>query len=279
MADKIVISKNISKTINKILIKSKINKIKFDPYEFSLGIYEQISKRTNTKFISKPHVFKQQRATKQTYEIDLLKIAINKARQRFKTIKKLLQHSSMTEYEFNYRTKEILTNKGELELSFAPITAFDKNSAKPHAIPTKDKLTKNSLVLVDGGVKYQHYCSDRTETYINPKNPLQQKIYDIVQKAQHEAISKARIGMKAKELDTIARDVITKAGYGPYFSHSLGHGVGLDIHEYPVISQKSLDILEQGMVFTIEPGIYIPDNFGVRIEDCVVMKNGKAGVL
>jgi Xaa-Pro aminopeptidase len=261
------------------LTKSKIKKIKFDPYEFSLAIYQQISKKTNTKLVCKPHMFKLQRAIKQPCEIDKLKKAITITRQRFEKIKKLTHIAGITEYEFNYRTKEILTNKGERQLSFAPITAFDKNSAKPHATPTKEKLNKNSLVLVDGGVKYEYYCSDRTETFINHKIPLQTQIYSIVQKAQHIAIQKAVCGMKASKLDTIAREVIDKAGYGKYFSHSLGHGVGLDIHEYPIISQKSSDILEDGAVFTIEPGIYLPDYFGVRIEDCVVMKDGKAEVL
>ncbi len=279
VADKIVISKNIPKTINNILKKSKITKIKFDPYELSLGVYETIIKNSNTRFVSKPYMFKLQRAIKKPHEIDLLKIAINTGRKRFIDIKKLLSRSNMTEQKFNYKSIEILTGKGELGLSFAPITAFDKNSAKPHAIPSLDKLRTDSLVLVDGGVKYRHYCSDRTETYIDHKKPLQQKIYDIVQKAQQKAIKSAKVGMKAKELDTIARDVIDTAGYGKYFSHSLGHGIGLDIHEYPIISSKSPDILKDGMVFTIEPGIYLPDKFGVRIEDCVVMKNGKAEVL
>ncbi len=274
-----IISKNIYQSLNKIIKKSKINKIKFDPYELSLGAYEIVQKKINAKFLKKPHIFKLQRACKQPHEIELLKKAISIGRQRFKNIKKLLKTDNINELEFNYKTKEILSSKGKLEISFEPITAFDKNSAKPHAIPTKDKLQNDSIVLVDGGVKYQHYCSDRTETFINPKNTLQQKVYDIVQKAQHTAIKKAKTGMKAKELDKIARDIITKAGYEKYFSHSLGHGVGLDVHEYPIISQKSTDILEEGAVFTIEPGIYLPDNFGVRIEDCVVIRDGKAELL
>ena len=111
------------------------------------------------------------------------------------------------------------------------------------------------------------------------KNPKYQKIYNIVLKAQEEAISKARSGMKAKQIDALARNVIEKSGYGKYFVHSTGHGVGLDIHELPRISRLSEECVEDGMVFSVEPGIYLPQEFGVRIEDLVVMKNGRAEVL
>ena len=110
-------------------------------------------------------------------------------------------------------------------------------------------------------------------------NKKHQKIYDIVLKAQLSAIEKARVGMKASEVDKLTRDVIEKSGYGKYFIHSTGHGVGLDIHEYPVINSKSDVIIEDNTVFTIEPGIYLPNEFGVRIEDTIVMQNGKAIIL
>ncbi|MFA6685054.1 MAG: M24 family metallopeptidase, partial [Arcobacteraceae bacterium] len=110
-------------------------------------------------------------------------------------------------------------------------------------------------------------------------NPTWQKIYDIVLKAQRNAIENARVGMKASEIDALARSVIENAGYGKYFVHSTGHGVGLDIHEYPTISSKSDVIIEENMVFTIEPGIYLDGDMGVRIEDMVVMKGGRAEVM
>ena len=107
-----------------------------------------------------------------------------------------------------------------------------------------------------------------------------QKVYDVVLKAQETAIKSVKVGIKAKELDKIARDIIEKAGYGKYFVHSLGHGVGLDIHEWPFINSKNETVLKEGMVFTIEPGIYIPGKFGIRIEDMVAIDyNGKCEVL
>ncbi len=108
------------------------------------------------------------------------------------------------------------------------------------------------------------------------KNKKHQKIYDLVYKAQLNAIEKARVGMKASQIDKLAREVIEKGGFAEYFVHSTGHGVGLDIHEFPNINSKSDVIIEENMVFTVEPGIYLPNEFGVRIEDTVVMKNGKA---
>ena len=152
------------------------------------------------------------------------------------------------------------------------------------------KLKKNDLLLLDAGIKYKRYCSDRTRTikasekismskYQKFKNKKIQKIYDIVLKAQLNAIKKIKIGMEINKLDKIARDIIEKEGYGKYFVHSLGHGVGLDIHEYPNISSRSDVILEENMVFTVEPGIYLPDEFGVRIEDTLVMSSKKAIIL
>lgn len=180
---------------------------------------------------------------------------------------------------------------GKLDLSFDPIVAINANAAKPHALPTSKKLKLNDLLLVDAGVKYKRYCSDRTCTSTIDfekfsfkreqkfKSKKQQKIYDLVYKAQLNAIEKARVGMKASEIDKLARSIIEEAGYGKYFVHSTGHGVGLDIHEFPNINHKSDVIIEDNMVFTIEPGIYLPNEFGVRIEDTVVMKNGKALIL
>ncbi len=273
-----IITNDIFKTAKKLIKKAKIKKILFDPYEFNLAQYIKLTKNISCKFIQKPHFLKHKRAIKCENEIELIKKAMQKTRAGFKDIKKLFS-LGIDEIELNYKSKHILTNKGRYQLSFQPITAIDKNSAKPHAKPDNTKYQKKSLVLVDAGIKYKRYCSDRTETFINKKDKLQQKVYDIVQKAQQKVISKLRAGDKASSVDKIARDVIEKAGFGKYFVHSLGHGVGLDIHEYPVLSQKSKDIIQNNMIFSVEPGIYLPGRFGVRIEDCVVVQDGKAVVL
>jgi Xaa-Pro aminopeptidase len=146
------------------------------------------------------------------------------------------------------------------------------------------------LLLLDAGLKYKRYCSDRTRTiFIGDnismsknqkfKDRFKQKIYDIVLKAQESAIKKIKPGVKLCDIDKAAREVIEKEGYGKYFVHSLGHGVGLDIHEWPYVNFKNETPIQEGMVFTIEPGIYLPGEFGVRIEDMVMIQNGKCVVL
>jgi len=194
------------------------------------------------------------------------------------------------EFELTHKAKSILGGYGKYDLSFDPIVALNANAAKPHALPTKKRMKTGDLLLVDAGLKYQRYCSDRTRTVqvgekftFGTKSTFAkkkiQKAYDVVLKAHDNAIANVRSGMKAKEVDALTRDLISKAGFGDYFVHSTGHGVGLDIHEMPYIASKSDTIIEDGMVYTIEPGIYIPGEFGIRIEDMVAMVDGKAVVL
>ena len=190
----------------------------------------------------------------------------------------------------HFEAESIFKHKGALELSFSPIVALGANAAKPHALPTRKTLQKGELVLLDAGVKYQRYCSDRTRTSVFDehfnfekkqqfKDAHQQKVYDTVLLAQEAALKAVKIGVKAKEIDKAARDVIDKAGFGNYFVHSTGHGVGLDIHELPVIGSRSETIIEENMVFTIEPGIYLPEQFGVRIEDTIIVRKDGAEVM
>ncbi|MEA3513685.1 MAG: aminopeptidase P family protein [Campylobacterota bacterium] len=288
----VVISKELIKSARKILKTSKIKKLNFDPKDFSVFTYNALSENLNISFIPKPNFSKLKRMIKTDNEIELLKKAMKIGREGFDRFAFYLQYNSeeLSEKYLFYKAKEFMSNYGDYELSFDPIVAVNENSAKPHALPTKKKLKKNDLFLVDAGIKYNRYCSDRTCVATFDKNinfkreqifksKQEQKIYDIVLKAQQTAISKARVGMKASKIDKLARDVIEKAGYGKQFVHSTGHGIGLDIHEYPNINSKNDIIIEENMVFTIEPGIYINDKFGVRIEDTIVMKEGKAVVL
>ena len=141
-------------------------------------------------------------------------------------------------------------------------------------------MKDGDAIVIDMGAKYQGYCSDLTRTIVvGEASDKLREIYNIVLRAQLEAEDKVRAGMTGEEADALARDVIADAGYGDEFGHSLGHGVGLAVHEYPRLAPKVEDKLEDGMVFTIEPGIYVPGWGGVRIEDIVVMENGRARVI
>jgi len=156
--------------------------------------------------------------------------------------------------------------------AFDTIISSGYRSALPHGVASDKRIERGDLVVIDLGALYRHYNSDITRTIVVGKPSEKQKeIYEIVLEAQKSAVEKAKPGMTAKELDSIARNIIAEYGYGDYFIHSLGHGVGLEIHEPPRISQYDETVLKEGMVITIEPGIYIPKLGGVRIEDTVVI--------
>lgn len=264
-----------------IIRKSRIKSLTIDPNEWNIKDFEELKKLKIT-FSKKPNFSQRKRIVKTQNELNILKTSVLKGKQAFREFETFVKNDGCGKDEkyLNFMMQTFMGNFGKYDLSFTPITAINKNSALPHALPTEDiKLEKNSLLLVDAGLKYKRYCSDRTETFINKKDKFQQKIYDIVLKAHDKAIEAVKVGVKAKEIDKVARDVIQKSGYGKYFIHSTGHGVGLDIHELPVISANSDTILEDGMVFTVEPGIYLEDKFGVRIEDMVCIKDGKVEVM
>lgn len=273
-----------------IKVANNVKKIIFDPSQISIESYNKMS---DTLDLSAESNFHQKlRVIKNDDEINLIKKSQELNKKAFKKFANFLSKNSLegrSELFLNFKAKEILSKYGKYELSFEPITALNKNAAKPHALPSKDKLKKNDILLFDAGIKYKRYCSDMTRSAFfdgeikfskKQKMPKKiQKIYDIVLKSQELTIKKAKSGMKAKDIDFIARDYISKAGYGGYFTHSTGHGIGLDIHELPIISHRSEMIIEDGMIFSIEPGIYLDNEFGIRIEDLVLMKNGRAEIL
>ena len=288
----VIIASNLIQTAKKIIKKSKIKKIFFDPNQISVYWYQNLTNKLDATFVPKPNLSKQKRIIKSNKEIKYIAKAMQLGKDGFDKFAKYLQKNGLNKSEkyLFFKAKEILTSKGKYDVSFDPIVAINQNSSKPHALPTDKKLKHNNLLLVDAGIKYKRYCSDRTCTSVMNKHitfkreqkfssQLEQKIYNIVYKAQQTAIQKIKTGMKAKDIDKIARDIIDKAGYGKYFSHSTGHGVGLDIHELPNINKKDNTIIQDNMVFTIEPGIYLEDKFGVRIEDTIVIKNNEAIIL
>lgn len=161
---------------------------------------------------------------------------------------------------------------GSEKVSFDTIVASGWRSALPHGMAS-DKLVENGeFITFDFGSVYQGYHADITRTVVlGAANPWQKEIYTVVEEAQHKGLKAACAGMTGRELDAIVRESISACGYGDYFVHGTGHGVGLEIHEMPTISKKGSIVLDSGMVFTIEPGIYIPGKGGVRIEDSVVL--------
>lgn len=179
----------------------------------------------------------------------------------------------MTEQEAAWEIESAMRKAGADGLSFDTIAVFGERTAMPHAVPGKRKLMCGDFVVMDFGCIYEGYCSDMTRTVVMGQADMQQKkIYNIVLKAQLRALSYIRSGIAACDVDEAARKIIRDAGYGEYFGHGLGHSVGLYIHESPALSPADTTVLRENMTQTVEPGIYIPDFGGVRIEDLVVVK-------
>jgi Xaa-Pro aminopeptidase len=288
----IIISKDLLSSAREILKKSNIKKLHYDSKEWSVDSFSRLSKKSSIVFKKAPDLSHKKRIIKSDKELKILSKAATLGRRAFKNLAEEFNSGGFgsSEYSLTYSAKSILSDFGNYDLSFDPIVALNANSAKPHALPTDSRLKRGDLLLVDAGLKYKRYCSDRTRTVyakegfsfdIDQKFGKKriQKAYDTVLKAHDHAIKKVRSGVRAKEVDALARGIIDKAGFGKFFVHSTGHGVGLDIHEMPYISSKSDMVIEDGMVYTIEPGIYIPDEFGIRIEDMVAMIDSKAVIL
>ena len=283
----VIEARDLVKKAKELILKKRVKKLKIDPNNWSYKAYTDLAKVVNLQ--NEENFSFKKRMIKTPDELEIIKEAVKLGAKAFEEFKNVIE-TDIDEFELSYRFKEKLTNRGRRQLSFEPIVAINENAAKPHAEVSEKILKNGDLLLLDAGIKHKRYCSDRTRTIYIGENismgkkqnfpPYIQKVYDVVLKAQEKAINSVKVGMKAKELDKIARSVIEEAGYGKYFVHSLGHGVGLDIHEFPFINSRNEIRLKEGMVFTIEPGIYIPGEFGIRIEDMVAINyNGEVEVL
>lgn len=178
----------------------------------------------------------------------------------------------ITEKDIALEIENFMRKNGAEGISFDLITVSGKNTSLPHGIPTDKKLEKGEFITMDIGCTVNGYCSDMTRTVALGEPTEEMKtVYETVLEAQKRAIAKIKSGVPASEVDKAARDYIYDNGYKGCFGHSTGHGVGLDIHEEPRVSEPSTDILKSGMIITAEPGIYLKDKFGVRIEDMLMV--------
>lgn len=184
----------------------------------------------------------------------------------------------VTEKELHEKLLKLYEEKTHEPVSFDPIVSFGANCADPHHVSDETVLKEGDTVVLDIGSHYHGYCSDMTRTILG-KNEEMEKVYEIVLKANLAAEAMIKPGVKFKEIDKAARDVIEEAGYGRYFTHRTGHGVGLEEHEPYDVSSVDEVTVETGMCFSIEPGIYLPDVGGVRIEDLVIVEDDGALVL
>lgn len=178
----------------------------------------------------------------------------------------------MTEIAVSDEIERTLRKLGAEALSFPTICVSGVNTTKPHGEPSEKVIEEGDLVTMDFGAVVGGYCGDMTRTIgIGSLSEEQKTVYDIVLRAQTEGVAACKAGVSCKAVDDVCRGIISDAGYGEYFVHGTGHGVGKEVHEAPVLNTKSEDVLAEFMPVTVEPGIYIPDQFGVRIEDLVII--------
>ena len=216
------------------------------------------------------------RIVKEDEEIEAMKKSIAITDEIYQKVIEHI-HVGMSEYEISALVQYYSIASGAQQMSFDTIVATGERTALPHGRPTSRKVKAHEPIMIDFGIQYENYQSDMTRVCFIGE-PLEQykKIYDVVLKAQLAGLNAIRTGVKACEVDKAARQVIEEAGYGEYFDHGLGHGIGVtDSNEGPILNSQSQIILQNGMMMSCEPGIYIPGFGGVRIEDDVVIINGK----
>jgi Xaa-Pro aminopeptidase len=221
------------------------------------------------------------REIKDKVEIDSINKAIRRAEAAFTDVKPYIKEGAK-EMAIARRLEEQLKKQGCSNIPFEIIIASGPNSAMPHAKPTEKKLNKGDFVIIDWGGEADGYFSDMTRTFLlkgGVETGKKKEVYNTVLEANQKAISHIVPGIQSKKIDEAARDFIRKAGFGEFFGHGTGHGVGLQVHEAPRISWTRSQPVRKNMVFTIEPGIYIPGLGGVRIEDIIAVGENKASVL
>jgi Xaa-Pro aminopeptidase len=247
---------------------------------FYNGLQAKLGKRDpSPELVTTEGLASQLRAVKEPAELEIIQRAIDLADQAMEAVATQLK-PGLTEREVAWMLEKHMRESGADALSFETIIASGPNGAKAHHHPSDRKLELGDGVVIDMGALYDGYCSDITRTFVLGKASEQfRKVYDIVLAAQETAEATARAGMTGTDVDGLARAIIAQAGYGDDFGHSLGHGIGIAVHEMPGVGPNSPGTIEDGMVFSVEPGIYLTGWGGVRIEDLVVMENGSPRVL
>ena len=272
---KIIKSEKLYSQINAFLKESNISEIYVETHYMSVKTFDNfINIFEGFKIIKSPLIsetLEKQRTVKSPKEIEYIKEAQTITDKAFSHILNFIK-AGVSEKEIALELEFFMRKNGCDSASFDIIAVSGKNSSLPHGVPSDKTIQKGEFLTMDFGGTVNGYCSDMTRTVaVGNVNDEQRKIYDIVFNAQTKAFEKIKKGAICKEVDAAARDYICEMGYGENFGHGLGHSVGLEIHESPSFNTKDETILEEGMVLTVEPGIYIENKFGVRIEDMVIV--------
>jgi Xaa-Pro aminopeptidase len=282
--DIVTYKKGFSKELPSLLKQMDAKRIGFEKTRMTCYLFEKIQEELkenslNIELIGFETFTESLRIQKDEFEIQMIKKALAIAENVFMEFVHTLR-PGMTEKQAAWELEKRLKDAGADTLSFPIIAAFGRNSALPHAVPSDKPLCEGEPLLFDWGVKLDGYCSDISRTVIigNPDATFQ-KVFQTVLEAQQKAIEAIRPKLSGKSVDAIAREHIDAMGYKDRFGHGLGHGVGLAVHEGPRLSPLKDDELDIGMVVTVEPGIYLPDWGGVRLENMVAVRESGAEIL
>lgn len=260
-------------SLQMLSVKNQVSTMGFEETEVSYLKYTALKKHLRSvKLTPVRGMVEQLRVLKSPDEIRLITRAQRIAEKVFLDVRKNL-NPGKTEQQIAWEIEQLGHQYGADTISFPAIVGFQQNSASPHHQNSGRKLKKGDIVLIDMGMMYQGYCSDMTRMIFTKKpSAFEANIYNTVLEAQELTIKKLKAGVKGNIADKWSRDVITKAGYGETFGHSLGHGIGLEVHEAPNLSSGYEKPIPEGTIVTVEPGIYLENSFGVRIEDMVLVK-------
>lgn len=273
--------KNLFKDIAVLIKKLKIRRLGFEAKDLNFAEYTKIREYAGPKIklVDTFNLIETLRQIKSPEELKDIRRAIGITASAFRFLKGFLK-PGQSELKIAGELERFIRYQGAKTGAFNIIVASGPNSSFPHA-PISTRITKpGDSVLVDMGVEVNGYKSDLTRVFFSDKiQSIQRKLYQIIIGAQEKAIEAVKPESEISQLDYVARGYIRSFGYGRYFGHSLGHGVGLEVHEEPSISAKNKSLLKEGMVFTIEPGIYLPGRFGLRVEDMVLVTKNGAEVL
>ena len=268
----------------KLISELRLKKVGVEADHIPFIVYDRLCNEINNgnhqfQLIPTTNLVQSLRNVKEAGELECIIKAANLADAAFEYAASIIR-SGITERELAWELESFLREKGSETLPFEIIVASGANSALPHARPSEQVICDGEPVVIDLGARVNGYCSDLSRTFcVGKGDKTFYKIYDIVLGSQLTALATIRAGMSGDQADKLSRTVIEQAGFGESFGHGLGHGVGLQAHESPRIAPNSIDLLSDGMVFTVEPGIYVTGWGGVRIEDTVMLEDNRVKIL
>ncbi len=279
---KIAISRLTDKVIANILKRMSIKHVGFEGRYCTVAFLDKLReqiKGSKVRLENVTGIVEELRVEKDEWELSQIRRAAQIVDSAFEHALKVVR-PNMTEKELAWEVEAFLRTHGADAVAFPPIALFGERTALPHGQPSERKLQKGDFVMVDIGAVVNGYCSDLTRTFVLGKpNSDQQKLYRAVWEAQQHAIEVLTSNQKGKKVHSVAMDVLDRYGLKKLFIHGTGHGVGLEIHELPSLGHRSKDVLKPKMVVTVEPGVYVNKLGGVRIEDMVLVTDGKPEIL